>query len=186
MRNIFLVFILAAFLIGCSSTSKQSKPTLAYYLLDSVQTQNSVASSQKHEVAFNTVVVSEYLSLPNLLLKNNNNEVTVANYHLWAEPLSFSIRRVVLNDIATRKPTLSLVDQCLKCESLVLHVDHFYPQENGDAVLSGRYVITRDKNNSTEHFFSLTTPLRNDGFNAAVTEMRLLLSRLSTHIADEL
>lgn len=186
MKNIFLLFMLATFLVGCASTSKQSKPTLAYYLLDNVQTQKPVTSSQKRELAFNAVVVSEYLALPNLLLKNNNNEVTVANYHLWAEPLSFSIRRVVLNDIAARKPTVSLVGQCSKCESLMLYVDHFYPQENGDAVLSGRYVITRDKSNSSEHFFTLKTPLRNDGFDAAVTEMRLLLSRLSNQIADEL
>ena len=186
MKNIFLVFILATFLIGCSSTSKKSKPTLAYYLLDNVQTQNSVASSQKNEVAFNTVVVSEYLALPNLLLKKDSNEVTVANYHLWAEPLSFSIRRAVLNDVATLKPNLSLLDQCLKCETLDLYVDHFYPQENGEAVLAGRYVVTRDKNNITEHFYSLTTPLRGDGYNAAVTDMRLLLSRLSSQIANEL
>ena len=171
-------------LIGCANSSSD-KPSINYYLLDEAQTLPLEKNTQR-SIAINQVIMPEYLSLPNLILKGTDRRITLANYHFWAEPLGPSIKRAIMTDLSVLNPTISFVDSCLVCDSVSISVDHFYPEEVGDVVFSGRYAIKRSNGNLENHSFSLRSPLVANGYPAAVEEMRKQVRVLAHNIAQEL
>lgn len=183
MRKLTLILITMFGLGGCATTS--SKPTITYYLLDQAQ-QPIVAENAIRSVAIDPVFVAEYLSLPNLVLKQDDHQIILANYHLWAEPLPPSIKRAIISDLSSIVPNVSIVDRCANCDLIKLYVDHFYPEQQGEAVFAGRYTIRRAGGIVQNHIFSLRAPLATDGYSAAVKQMRNLIQTLAQQIATEL
>ena len=181
--GLFATIIILVGLTGCTSAPKS--PSVSYYLLD--QASQPIAPKQTtRSVAITPVVVAEYLSVPNLLLKQTDHRIILANYHLWAEPLPPSIKRAIMSDLTTMKPNISIVDQCLNCDLLRIYIDHFYPEEEGDVVLAGRYTIERVNGQQENYPFSHKSFLTTSGYAAAVEQMRALLETLSQQIANQL
>ena len=184
MQKLILIISLALVLAGCASTSSE-KPSISYYLLDEAQTLPLEVDTNR-SVAIDQVVMAEYLSLPNLILKEANHRITLANYHLWAEPLGPSIKRAITSDLKALQPTILFVDRCAACDTINLHVDHFYPEELGDVVFSGRYTIKRVNGSLENYPFSLRSSLTTNGYPAAVRAMREQIRTLAQTIALEL
>ena len=184
MRNLYSILIMAICLTGCATTSN-APPSISYYLLDEAQPTQAGATTAK-SVAVAPVVLAEYLSLPNLVLKQSDHRITVASYHLWADPLAPSIKRAIKNDLSMEQPQISFVDTCTSCDLITLYVDHFYPEQAGDAVLAGRYTIKRTNGKTEDQAFILRAPLKSDGYPAAVQQMRLLVSELAEGIGGKL
>jgi len=183
MRKFIGLIAIIFCLVGCAT--KPSAPTVTYYLLDQAQSAAEV-SGARQSVAIAPVFVAEYLSLPNLVLKQSDHRIIVANYHLWAEPLPPSIKRALMNDLSIANRHVSFVDRCSNCDRVNVYVDHFYPEEEGDAVFSGRYTISR-RNGVIENYpFSQRAPLAADGYAAAVRQMRQLVRQLSQRITTSL
>ena len=184
MKKQILTILFALMLVGCASSSGD-KPSINYYLLDEAQTLPLARNTQR-SIAVNQVVMPEYLSLPNLILKGLDHRITLANYHFWAEPLGPSIKRAIMSDLSMLNPTIAFVDSCLVCDSISVSVDHFYPEEVGDVVFTGSYVIKRVNGNLENHSFSLRSPLVANGYPAAVEEMREQVKILAHDITQEL
>lgn len=169
-------FFMVFFLFGCSSTS----PQVNYYLLDSEPKaiQNKAALKT---VQLNPIHLPRYLDQPQLVTRDNNQKLIIANYHSWADDMSNAIRRILVNDLNNSIDDIFYIESCQNCESLTISIEHFYPTVNGEVVLSGKY--HRKKNNKNHHAtFFLTDDLERDGYDHAVKKMRQLLQKLAHQI----
>ena len=123
---------------------------------------------------------------PNLVLKNADSSLRVANFHFWANPLPESIKRALINDFSQVRSDLAMLATCEDCKRLKISIEHFYPDSAGIVTLSGSYIITSSDQAVTTSYFSMTESIQTDGYQAAVQTMRALLTRLARQIAVEL
>jgi uncharacterized lipoprotein YmbA len=118
-------------------------------------------------------------------MKGNKQEVIVANYHLWADPLANSIQRAITMDLISESDDLLVVEKCDDCAVIRLVIDHFYPSLDGNVQLNGRYSI-RYQAQTESYPFSLSRAQSKDGYSAAVADMRVLVKELSYRVRQSL
>ncbi|MFT6267969.1 MAG: putative lipoprotein YmbA [Alphaproteobacteria bacterium] len=184
--RILITLFLTAGLLGCVTSTT---PTETFnYILDNdpVGSQNTLATAsiiaKKAGIKVLPVQVPDYLNQPNLILKLSNHQIKIANYHFWAEDLSQSIQRVLINELNNAHNDLSYTQRCVGCDELAITIDHFYPTEQGDVVLSGTYENVLKDGSRSQTRFSLTKKLEKGGFDEAVSAMRALLGELAQQI----
>lgn len=169
---------------GCATSSPA--PSIIYYLLDdSRELINSPKKAKATEVMVLLPTLSSYLRQPNLVMKGNKQKVIVANYHLWADPLANSIHRAIKMDLISGSDDLLLVETCDDCAVIRLVIDHFYPSLDGNVHLTGHYAIHYQQQ-TANHPFSLLRVQTEDGYSAAVADMRVLVKELSHRIKQSL
>jgi uncharacterized lipoprotein YmbA len=169
--------------MGCVNTAPQ--PESYYYILDDTQQnapQNEILARTTTQVRVLPVRVPDYLRQPNLVLKLSNHQIKIANYHFWAEDLSQSIQRVLVNELNNKGTSVNYTQRCISCDELAIVLDHFYPTEQGEVVLSGTYEITSKAQTTVTKRFSLTQSLTEGGYDEAVASMRALLTDLAGQI----
>jgi uncharacterized lipoprotein YmbA len=102
----FLVFSL----LGCSSS-----PSARFYLLSPTSVANNEAGRMEQEDCVNLRIASvtfpEYLNRPQIVTRTTENDLTLADYDQWVEPLSDTFTRVLAENISrhicTKKVSLS-------------------------------------------------------------------------------
>jgi uncharacterized lipoprotein YmbA len=180
MTKSIIILTLLSMLCACATTLPE--PILRYYVLDESIVVSESQARARH-LAIATISVSAYLEQPNLVLKESEHEVSVANYHRWADPLDSSIRRAISNDLMLLRQDILVVNECASCTKLKIWVDHFYPSTSGRISLSGSYVLYNADGTQQNYRFNLMGTQQRDGYAGAVTEMRALIKKLSAKIA---
>lgn len=91
-------FVLVAFLSGCINT-----PLPDYYVLtpEKGSTRVAVALSDL-SLGLGPITIPETINRPNIVTPLDSNQLEVAEYHRWSEPLIENISRVVITNIADR------------------------------------------------------------------------------------
>lgn len=145
-------------------------------------TKSSFIVSEKTHIKVQPVNLPNYLNQPNLVLKLSNHQIKIANYHFWAQDLSMSIQRVIINDLNSATRDFMYTQSCAKCDELIISIDHFYPTEQGDVVLSGTYEKISMDGQHEQTRFSLSKALTQGGYDEAVAAMRELLGELAQSI----
>lgn len=179
----FFAFLVLFALVGCINT--QPALDTYYYILDNTpQSQahsavNSGSTTSLKQVKVRSVAMPDYLNQPNLVIKLSDHQIKIANYHFWAEDLRQSVQQVLINELNLKNPETSFIQTCVSCDELVITVDHFYPTQSGDVVLSGSYYRT---SNYVLNNFVLKRTLDKGGYDEAVSAMRLLLGELADQI----
>lgn len=180
MRSVLTIVFLCVFVSGCSTFTK-SAPTNKYYILGETPRagENDLASL----VVVKRVVVPDYLKQRKLVLREQKQQLTIANFHNWVDDLPLSIQRLLTLDLNRNTEQFKRDNKCEYCNELVLNVDHFYPTDAGTAVLAGSYSLTHTKKKGkSQQYFSYENELKSDGYAEAVYQMRQLLLRLSDDI----
>jgi len=167
-------------LSGCGINLNQPTPEVTYHLLDSQQkTMNHRLPDTR--VALSKVKLADYLLLPNLVMRKEGNQLDVASYHNWAEPLDKAIKRILISNLNSINQRIGVVNKCKDCEQIEVAIDHFYPNETGDVVLAGHFVVKAGDAESVE-YFSFTQPQLEAGYSQSVVVMNTLLKQLSNKI----
>jgi len=178
-KTLFTLPLLFA-MSGCSTT--ESVPDSYYYILDSVsEAETPAASIAKNvtQIKVRPVILPDYLNQANLVMKLSDHQIKIANYHFWAEDLRQSIQQVLIKELNNNSQTSSFGQECANCDELVINIDHFYPTETGEVLLSGSYY--RKSNYQANKFF-LKMELKRGGYDEAVSAMRKLLTELAQQI----
>ena len=216
MRKICAVLFVSLSLFGCINNG--TPPQSFYYLLDAhyISNKDSAAINANDVIIANKVVTNigsdaqtqikilpvnlpGYLNQPNLILKLSNHQIKIANYHFWAEDVDQSIQRILISELSKINSAISYTTRCETCKQLAVNIDHFYPTERGEVVLSGSYETINPQNlphNLPQHEmtqltmtqtvqFSFTQKLNNGGYDEAVEVMRSLLGELANEIARD-
>lgn len=194
LQRALLVVLVSSGLMGCISNT--AAPTTYHYILDTKPTgaqsiiSGAAATNEQSFIKLLPINVPDYLNQPNLVLKLSNHQIKIANYHFWAEDLRQSIQRVLLKELNhTKRDTntdanISVVyaQNCISCDELMITIDHFYPTEQGEVVLSGTYEMIAKGGKQTQTQFALVSTLEEGGYDEAVSTMRAMLGELAKSI----
>jgi uncharacterized lipoprotein YmbA len=199
MKPTFSIFIrqfstpalltLALFLSSCSSNSKIPLET-NYYLLNS----NHFAKNSKNinrTVVVKVLDLPTYLAQPQLVIQLNQHQLHYARFDIWAESLQAGFTKALINDLNLNNNSIQFVNEELNSnekadEKLMVRIDYFHPSTASKVVLSGVYWTENNKNQHIiQQRFSFELLLNEDGYSHAVTQMRQLVSMMSTSVILE-
>lgn len=177
---------------GCGST-KSSR----FYTLNPVTTTNPGLSVQPtppstapSSVAILPVEIPDYLDRPQIVTRNPNNGLEVAEFDRWAGDLQRDIARVLAETMSARLPENSVFvmtgSRAIPADyRVVVHVTRFDPTP-GDAVVlkavwtvlgkDGRRILARGESNLSE-------PIQGRDYDATVAAMSRTVDRLGMEIA---
>lgn len=184
-RLAIMALLIMPNLFGCSSSnsSQQTK----YYLFDAnpKQIESTQAKLNKPQYQVSTVNLPLYLNSSSLVMKKDDMEIVIANYHRWADRLDSSITRALIDDLNHAHAQFLFVTQCNACPSLTLNIDHFYPNAQGEVIIKGSYQLVNAQGSSQPIDFYLQSNLNEDGYAHAVMQMRGLITKLVSTINIE-
>ncbi len=187
-----LAFIFAAGMTGCGS----SKPS-RFYSLTSVTgvTGNKQRNSPDTKIAISirTLQLPEYLLRQQMVKRMASNELYIAEYDRWAEPLEINFSRVLIEDLSAEVPTnnISLFpspDASLTNYQLLLEVTEFERNASGLVTLSARWSIKKGETVSflMDKRSSFSEQVSGESYDAIAGAMSDLTAKLSAEIADEI
>ncbi len=183
MSRIALLMMTMIAVSSCSTTTEVQ--SISYYLLDPVPREAQRKSATK-SIQVSAINLPDYLRQNRLVIRKQSNQIQQASFHSWADSLSDSIRRVLINDLNERSADYSFVANCGDCQSVQISIDHFYPTEEGQVVLSGLLEIEADEETTYREQFFFSNRLRADGYDNSVGQMRELLEELGQLSYDRL
>ncbi|MEP0355105.1 PqiC family protein [Paraglaciecola sp.] len=184
MIKVFLTTLLSTLLAGCSVT--ESVPEIQYYLLDAMPTEQEIKLSTK-QINIPPIDLPDYLQQPNLVMRGEQQQMHMARYHSWADNLGDSIRRVMAIELSQPTSDTNKANTCSPCVNLYLSIQHFYPTQDGQVILSGEFTIEQSsqmKKHTQPFFFS--QPLKASGYGQSVVQMRKMLSLLANQIKEQM
>lgn len=176
-----VLLMAVALVAGCAS----KVPTTEYYLLSAGNGPFKAAQSDKPGYFIAPVVLADHLNRTALVMLQGQQQVQLAHYHVWAEPLASGVTQVLeyeLNQICACEVTSARqgVTDNQQRQEIRLIIDQMAVNEAGQVTLSGSYVL---EGQPMQRFY-LQQTLTENGFEAAVLTQRRLLAQLATHIVQ--
>jgi len=104
MRHLSLSVLLAATLFGTGCFG--SKPT-HFYMLSSIAPDQATAlesTGASRVIAVGPVSIPDYVDRPQIVIRDNANQVELAAFDNWAGALSDMVPRVLLDDVSAQLP----------------------------------------------------------------------------------
>ncbi|GAA6139768.1 membrane integrity-associated transporter subunit PqiC [Arenicella sp. 4NH20-0111] len=190
MNKICLI-VLSMLLQACASSSN-ALTQVSYYLLDAspVRTQETLvqANSELKPIMLGRVSLPDYLNQSKLVLKLDKQEVRLANYHNWAEPVTVAVTRILRRELNAAQSLYRVLDSCSECDKLSVDIEHFYPTSEGDVILSGVYSWRHKGRDEKPVYrdFIFTRELQVGGYREAVEQMNAVVKLLGNAIALEI
>nr|WP_136250235.1 ABC-type transport auxiliary lipoprotein family protein [Ningiella ruwaisensis] len=185
-RNITAIAIYIASAIAASGcTSSAPAPQMQHYILDSAADRLAMtAKVQKVDVRIASI--PDYLNTNNLVMQTEDHQMVLARYHAWANRLSDSIASIVAFEVNEQVAGKEWADDCVACQDIALHIEHFYPTSQGDVFLVGHFEYSGLNKEKQRIRFSYAGEMEAGGYASAVKEMRALLLQLSGQISESL
>lgn len=104
LRSIALIVCAAGACVACSGPAIPVRE----YVIDSAEQRaivRQVSAPQGPIIAVSPVTLPEYLNHNGIVTRNQGNEITRAEYHVWAGPLAEEIARAVGENLSAMLPT---------------------------------------------------------------------------------
>lgn len=156
-------FAILLFLVACSSPVSD----IRYYQL-LAQSPMTIDTSLQQPLSIAPIKVASYLNGSGLVLQQSAVEFSIARQHLWADALEQQLQRQLAEYLLLALPKQPLVAlNTPKARTLYVEIDRFYASENGQAVVSGRYMVSGIATDTTVPF-SFQVALIEDGYPAMV------------------
>lgn len=187
--SIGLLILGLSFLSGCSS----SRPTQFYMLSEHVS--NSEPTNGKPiRLGVGPVFLPAYLDRPQVVMRKDGNQMTVADFDQWVEPLEITFQRVLTENLSKQLAT----DQIMSLPSgrdlsldhqLEIEVIRFDTDEAGKAVLDARWWIfdgRGDRLQDSGRSVALKQATAAKDYGAIAEAMSHCLGALSVEIAAAL
>lgn len=183
MRRTLAALSAILLLAGCAGSR-------SYYVLTS---DGPAPSGGGAGIGVGPVSLAEYIDRPNLVLAENENQLSVAESHRWAGDLSASIARVTAANLGRRMNTGNVRvypwqgDDGIRYQ-ITLDIRQFHGAADGQAVIEAgwRAYSLPDRQLKASRTFVDREPLAADGYAPLVAAQSKLLSRLAADIAKGL
>lgn len=182
-----MILSFSALMAGCASNVVQ---THYYQLNTSILSTNNVNEPLvvKKSIWISTIDVADYLNQQGIVYQINSVEYAVANNHLWMTSLSDQIKFALIKDLSLLMPDYLVTNEIKNTttKKVALKIDAFNGNYLGEAVISGRWIITHKKGNTFVKPFYCSQPLKKDGYEALIEtlsscfekEVQLLITEL--------
>lgn len=156
---------LALFLAGCSSQVQK-----VYYQLPTLATATSASSTTiSHKLWLESVTVADYLTGLSLVYQSNDVQYVQANNNLWASPLAQQLSQTLSDQLTQELPGWLISTQPLGTDqdSLRVYVTGFHARYDGQAIVSGSWVLNHQGQLLTRTF-NLALPQSESGYDGLV------------------
>jgi len=200
MNKLLSIFVLSTLLFSCAEVPA---PAVNYYVLNTpifnqsadLSSHKLAITAQEKTLIIDDIVLPQYLKQPSLVMLVSDNQLHYAHYDVWGESLEQGIKKTLalfLNHQQAEKQLLLPRNNIDKNVHLSIEIDHFYPTDQGDVILSGRYWFTIKsskvnkniyKNGALEFYFKQN--ITANGYSQAVKQMHALLEQLANNINQQ-
>lgn len=189
MRFIFPALFLLLSCNACIQLGSEPQPA-RYYLLTPQEKISSDANGQGTKLSLGPISFPAYLDRPQLVTRNSLNEIVVAEFDRWAEPLQDNLLRVLKENLSRNLDGISISDYPWQPNqghglSLQLTINQFDGVIGQRTVVDVRWLLLRP-NNSKEldrgHFVSRL--LIGNSHEELVAGLNESLNQLSHQIAQ--
>ncbi|PCI61836.1 MAG: hypothetical protein COB35_05205 [Gammaproteobacteria bacterium] len=180
MNKFLSVVMLSALLFSCAQAPT---PNIHYYLLNTPvineQVKKTAVLDPSAHIELDRVLLPQYLKQQSLVMLIGENQLHYARYHLWGESLAHGIAKYIRQAVNH----LNIQDvKNAKTLKLTIEIDHFYPTDQAQVILSGRYFFKNKFNKKRVFEFAFKQALRADGYSQAVKQMHALIEQLTQKI----
>ncbi|CAM4191710.1 PqiC family protein [Pseudoalteromonas byunsanensis] len=193
MRNLgccFFILLLSA----CSSPTSQ---TSHYYGFSLELPQNTLSDTGQYTqtLKVNTVKMSGTADQQGIVQRLDNNKVSVAQYHFWAEHPSYMLTRSLNHTLSEHLPQWQILNTTVPTTTnnnylLSVVVDDFAGHFAAGSLISGRWFVYTYQDGNPELLmhktFTLTEPLKENGFSPLVQALQVSWLELGADISSEL
>ena len=163
--------------------SSQPPRTTTYLLRADVDTRSG-HRAPAGDIAFGKLEIARYIDQPGLVLRTGTDEVHVARYHQWAEPLRASLEGLLQAEISRHLgQDLRFQPEQPVGTRIDVVIDQLHGNADGEAELVADWRLRRVRGGDEVHRFVGSEPLERDGYAALVAAQRRLLLRLAAAIA---
>ncbi len=191
--KIYLVFFLSAVFLSACGSSKPSH----YYTLTSVHTVTGIsknnAVNSNIAVGIRTLTLPDYLLRPQMVKRTTTNELQIAEYDRWAEPLENNFSRVLIEDLSSDIPTNNIAlfpseTPAITNFQVLLEVTEFERNAGGTLTMTARWGVAKGEaiNFLMDKRTSYTEQVSGDKFEEIAAAMSKLTGKLSEDIAAEI
>ena len=188
--SLFFILFLCLF-SGCAS----SKPS-RFYALNAIEAmqdlQKKVVAEQQVVIGLDTAEIPDYLDRPQIVIKNNRNELHISEFDRWAGPLRDDVGRVLLENLSA---LLSDTPVAVISETwgvpldyrLAVNITRFDVAAEEDVELKAQWTLVgKDKQEIIVRESSIRERIEGKGYSAVVSAMSRSLGKLSQDIAEEI
>jgi uncharacterized lipoprotein YmbA len=178
---------------GCFGTSKPSMFYLLGPLPESTQAPSEIGRAGMVSLVIGPVSLPAYLDRPNIVARTDKNELAVAEFSRWAEPLKDNFFRILIENLSMLLDTVNIsvypqrISQAYDYQ-IVIDVTRFDTDAAGGAELTAFWFVTGE--NDGKILLRKRSVLHVDAAgrdqNARVAALNRLLSDFSRDIADEI
>jgi len=187
MMRLFLITVLLSS-VACSGDPV--KPNV--YLLRSDHSLNVSRDMDASNITLATVSVATYIDQAGLVLQTADRQITIAQQHLWAEPLRHSLMSFFAEEISASAGKDVHIGRRADVNPdirLDIAIDQLHGTHEGNAVLAAYWTVVSGKGkekNKSSYRFSKSVALAEDGYDELVSKEKGLLSDLAAAIAQTL
>ncbi|MFQ5657889.1 MAG: membrane integrity-associated transporter subunit PqiC [Candidatus Methylomirabilales bacterium] len=185
------VFILGASLLVLGGCVGQSQPS-RFYVLNSLATSETgrrlAAAENRIAIGIGPLELPKYLDRSQIVTRASPNQLDLADFDKWAEPLQDNFSRVLAENLSILLSTDRVVmfpwgttpiDYQVAAE-----VTRFESQPGGDVAMDARWtVFGKDRKALVMKQSSFSEPVGAEGYEAIVSALSRALATLSRDIA---
>jgi uncharacterized protein len=155
---------------------------------------SSTDSTDTVSIGVGPVIVPSYLHRTQIVTRNGADQVELATFHRWAEPLEDAIARILGEEIGARVPTERIVTypwRGVVARSIqyqvVVAVLRFEGRRGGDVTLDTRWrILGREGNELAVRRSTVSEAAAGTGYEPMVAAMTRALVALGQEIATEI
>lgn len=175
------LFLLSATAVGCASS-----PPARLYLLNSPSPE-SVKLVPKGIPAYVNlqVQVPEYLDRPQIMIREAEHRLCLAELDRWAEPLSRMITRVLSQELASASVQINAPGPSEENAQIWVQILQLDGMPGGEVHLQANWQIASPRAGQGKvRFFSAAAPVSGETIDDLVRTHEQLLSQLATEISQ--
>lgn len=191
--------LLALIILGTSTVTAGcgSSPVTRYYVLDSLSNSEDsnkpIGNKEDPAIGIGPVQFPKYLDRPQIVTRSSRNQIAIADFDQWAEPLKISFINVIAENLSILIPSERIVVYPWSRSTTIGHqvlieVTRFEGELGGDSLLTARWsILGKNKRQiSSRRTSSFRETSNGSGYRGTVSSMNRTLEELSREIAAAL
>lgn len=166
----YIIGIFVLMLTACSSQTNKTYYQLPDVYQGSVPEQVSATqSAKKSQIWVQPIRLSNMLVNAGIVYQTTDINYTVANQHLWINPLDQQLQQNLISGLTKALPGTVVANQPVEdnLAKLTVTVNYFQGRYDGQVIISGDWIYT-ENNKVINQPFSLVLTQTEDGYPALV------------------
>ncbi len=185
----YLILAILLLCSGCIQLGNDSQPS-RYYLLTPMDATVTDPVANPAILKLAPLKLPPYLDRPQIVTRSRANEIVIAEFDRWGEPLRDNLRRVIEENLLLQFKTITLDNQSWstgKSEEakLFITINQFDGTLGQQARVDIRWELIDSKDNHQRGHFVAEQPIGRD-YSELVRELNNALNQFSIKLAQDL